>query len=396
MVGAPVRVELAKDVSSGGADDTASNPRGLEQSPLAGVKPHPLDPVSVLRRTITLRPRATARASLVTGIAASRDEALAQAQSYSGSTQIDRTFELAWADARVELKHLGVSAAQSFRFQRLLSFILDPHPTLRAATTTHEPRGDGRAALWSLGISGDLPLVVVRVDDGEATDLCRELLVAHEFFRLNNFQVDLLILNEERAGYLQPLQDELMVLVRSGFAQGHLDQRGGVFVRRASAIDEREHALIQGAARVLLRTSAGSLARQLRVAMADTKVPAPLLRRPATTMKPSHEKLSFDNGAGGFSAGGREYVVYGPTPAPWSNVLANANFGTLVTERGGGFSWSVNSQRYRLTPWSNDAVSDPLGEAIYLRDESGHVWRGPTAPLVMGRAIRHSRGRPSA
>jgi cyclic beta-1,2-glucan synthetase len=380
----PVELETSRGRFIGRGRDAAS-PQAIEATKLGGVSAHPLDPVSSLRRTITLKPKATARASLITGIAPSRDEALGLAQAYLGSSQIDRTFELAWADARVELKHLGVGAAQSFRFQRLLSFILDPHPSLRAPTADVR-RGDGRAALWSLGVSGDLPLVVVRVDEGEATELCRELLVAHEFFRLNNFQMDLLILNEERAGYLQPLQEELMALVRSGFAQGHLDQRGGVFVRRASSIDERDRVLIQGAARVLLRTSGGSLARQLRVAMADTKAAPAVARKTAETEKPVVQDLAFDNGSGGFTKDGREYVVYAPTPAPWSNVLSNPSFGTLVTERGGGFTWSVNSQRYRLSPWSNDAVADPRGEAIYLRDDAGHVW------LATQGTVRHGAG----
>lgn len=350
-----------------------SQPEGLRRDELLGVERHPLDPVIVLRRSVTIEPQGTVRVTLVTGVAPSRAELLALAQSYTGAAQIDRTFELAWADARVELEHLGVGATKSFRFQRLLSFVLNPQRALRAATPASS--GDGRAALWSQGISGDLPLVVVRVDDGAVTELCRELLLAHEFFRLNNFALDLLIWNEEPAGYLQPLQDELVGLVQSGFAQGHVDQRGGVFVRRANHIDERERGLILGAARVVLRTSAGSLARQLRAALPEVKAQkAPPMQRPETR-PPVTGKLLFDNGTGGFTQDGREYVVRGATPAPWCNVLANETFGTIVSETGGGCTWSQNSQGYRLTPWSNDAVSDPSGEAIYLRDGAGFVWR---------------------
>ncbi len=361
-----------------------SQPEGLRRDELLGVDRHPLDPTIVLRRSITIEPQATARIALVTGVAPSRAELLALAQSYVGAAQIARTFELAWADARVELQHLGVGAAKSFRFQRLLSFVLDPQRALRAGTAASA--GDGRAALWSQGISGDLPLVVVRIDDGAVTELCRELLLAHEFFRLNNFALDLLIWNEEPAGYLQPLQDELVALVQSGFAQGHVDQRGGVFVRRANHIDERERLLILSAARVVLKTSAGSLARQLRAALPEVKVQkAPRMQRPETR-PPLTGKLQFDNGTGGFTQDGREYVVRGATPAPWCNVLANDSFGTLVSESGGACTWSQNSQGYRLTPWSNDAVSEPSGEAIYLRDGAGFVWRATDG------TARHSAG----
>ncbi|MGD0528012.1 MAG: glucoamylase family protein, partial [Polyangiaceae bacterium] len=361
-------------------------PHGLEVGVRGTVSRHPLDPAIVLRRRVTVGAKATARVSLVTGIGGSRGEVVDLARSYSGSAPIARVFELAWADARVELRHLGVSAAQSFRFQRLLSYVVDAHPSLRVAPPVRASHGDGRAAIWSLGISGDLPVVIVRVDGGEVTDICREVLVAHEFFRLNNFSMDLLFLNEEPAGYMQPLQDNLVRLVQSSFAQAHVDQRGGVFVRRANAIDEMERQLVLSFARVVLRTSAGSLARQLRVSTPTGNVGRDVARPPPATERPAPPRLLFDNGSGGFTDDGREYFVHGSPPAPWSNVLANPGFGTLVTERGGGFTWSINSQRFRLSPWSNDAASDPAGEAIYLANDAGDVWRASAG------SARHAAG----
>jgi len=379
----PIQYDSSRARFIGRGHDVAQ-PEGLRRDELSGTDRYPLDPAVVLRRSITIEPQGTARIALVTGVAASRADVLSLAQSYVGASQVDRTFELAWADARVELEHLGVGAAKSFRFQRLLSFVIDPQPALRASV--HVSGGDGRAALWSQGISGDLPLIVVRVDDGAVTELCRELLLAHEFFRLNNFALDLLFWNEEPSGYLQPLQDELVSLVQSGFAQSHVDQRGGIFVRRASHVDERERLLVLGAARVLLRTSAGSLARQLRAALPDVNAPkAPRTQRPETRPLLTG-KLQFDNGTGGFTQDGREYVVRGAAPNPWCNVIANASFGTIVSETGAACTWSQNSQVHRLTPWSNDAVSEPSGEAIYLRDGAGFVWRATDG------SARHSAG----
>jgi cellobiose phosphorylase len=369
----PARCSSSRARFVGRAHDLAS-PEGLWSEPASAVLKHPLDPAIVISRTVTVAAQSTARIALVSGIAPSRAEAVEIAQRHVSSAQLDRAFELAWADARVELRHLSIGAAQSFRFQRLLSFLLDPQRSLRAPADPSVARGDGRTALWSQGISGDLPIVLVRVDDGSVGALCNELLLAHEFFRLNRFAMDLVFWNEEPAGYLQPLQDELLSMVQASFAQGHLDQRGGVFVKRANHIEERERALILGAARVVLRTSAGSLARQLRVATEDAKPRKIAKRKLADTVAAPSGPLLFDNGIGGFSEDGRKYVVYGQPPAPWCNILANERFGTLVTERGGGFTWSENSQRFRLSPWSNDPTSDPRGEAIYLRDEAGFVW----------------------
>jgi cyclic beta-1,2-glucan synthetase len=357
-----------------GRGGDVSRPRGLDGD-LANESGHPLDPALVLRRRVAIEPGATARIALVTALGVSRAEVISLTQSHLGSAQIERTFDLAWADARVELQHLGIDAAQSYGFQRLLSFMLAPQPYLRAQVRPDELRGDGRAALWAQGISGDLPLLVVRIDDGEVGSLCREVLLAHEFLRLNNIAIDLLFLNEEPAGYLQPTQDQMLALLRSSPAQAHQDQRGGVFVRRASHLDARERALVLSAARVALRTSAGSLARQLRQA-AESAAVTPARPSPVVERVSNLPSLRFDNGVGGFTDDGSEYVVYGQTPAPWCNVLANPTFGCLVTESGAGFTWLENSQRQRLTPWSNDAVSDPPGEMIHARDpESGAVWR---------------------
>jgi cyclic beta-1,2-glucan synthetase len=110
--------------------------------------------------------------------------------------------------------------------------------------------------------------------------------------------------------------------------------------------------------------------------------------------------LLFDNGLGGFSSDGREYVIHlapgQTTPAPWCNVLANDHFGSLVTETGGGYSWAGNSGEFRLTPWTNDPVLDSAGELLYLRDEeTTEVWspmqQGPSTSKTT-RQVRHGAG----
>ena len=178
---------------------------------------------------------------------------------FSAHSGVERSFELAWADAAVELRHLGMSAAQSHRFQRLLTAVLWPKASLRAPLAAEALQGEGRRVLWSQGLSDDLPLLIARIDDGEPGELCRELLLAHEFFRLNNQALELLLLNEEPAGYLQPVQDQALALVHARHAHAQLDRRGGIFVRRSSHLSERERNLLLAAGRVVLPASQGSL-----------------------------------------------------------------------------------------------------------------------------------------
>jgi cyclic beta-1,2-glucan synthetase len=392
-------------VSFLGRGGSLQRPRALREGhTLSGTGGSVLDPGLALRRAVKLAPGQRARVVLTTALASSREAALELLDLVITPHSSARAFELAWADARVELKHLGVTAARSHRFQRLLSCLIYAPPGLRDATAAAQPLTRGRQALWAQGISGDLPLLVLRIDHPEFGELCSELLLAQEFWRLNGVSCDLVLLNEEPEGYLTPLQDALQDLIRSSPAQGHENQAGGVFLRRAAQLSAEERQLLLRASRVVLRASQGSLSQQLRKASTGPVVPPRLAARAARAVPRRVERelgreLRCFNGIGGFSADGREYVMtVGPslqTPAPWCNVLSNARFGSVVSEAGLGFTWSGNSQRERLTPWSNDAVLDVSGELIFVRDEDdGTFWSATPAPASRSVefTVRHGQG----
>jgi cyclic beta-1,2-glucan synthetase len=371
---------------------------------LSGTAGNVLDPGLALRRAVQLAPGQRARLTLTTGLATAREAALELLELVMTPHASNRAFELAWADARVELKHLGITAARSHRFQRLLSCLMFAPPALRETAESPVPLTRGKNALWSQGVSGDLPILLLCIDSADFGELTSELLLAHEFWRLNGVSCDLVILNDEPEGYLQPLQVALEDLIRSSPAQGHENQPGGVFLRRSGQLSPEERVLVRRAARVVLRASAGSLSQQLRKAAEPPALPErlPVVRRRAPTglaaPAPARD-LSYFNGIGGFSADGREYVMsLGPgarPPAPWCNVLSNQHFGSVVSESGLGFTWSLSSQRERLTPWSNDAVGDASGELIYLRDrEDGNAWSATPEPASAGAhfTVRHGQG----
>ncbi|MEY2931467.1 MAG: hypothetical protein RL033_2216 [Pseudomonadota bacterium] len=379
-------------------------PVGMERGRALGRNTgHVLDPALVLRRAVQLAPGASTRVTLTTMLASSREELLALLETYSAQHSVARAIELGWAGVRVELRHLGITATEVHRFQRLLSAVVFPHRALRPGQAPASSTQRGLAGLWSQGISGDLPIVLLRLDHAEFTEVCRDLLLAHEFWRLNGFTCDLVIINEEPTGYLQGTQDQVRELIQ----RAQVDQRGGVFLRRADQMNEEERELLSCAARVVVHASQGSLARQLRRAAAAPELPEPAwptTREAALSTAPPaararRPQLALDNGIGGFDRDGQEYVVVldpgVSTPAPWSNVMANPGFGCLVTERGSSFTWVHNSQRYRLTPWSNDPVSDPSGELVYLRDEdSGAVWSPTPEPAGLPEryVARHAAG----
>jgi cyclic beta-1,2-glucan glucanotransferase len=379
----------------------------IDGLPLSNTVGAVLDPIMSLRRLIQLAPGDSARVTFSTLIASSRDEAIALADEYNNPATFERAATLAWTQAQVQLRHLGIDADEAYLFQELASQILYSNATLRPSSAVLMSNNQGPSGLWRHGISGDLPIVLIRIDDAEDQNIVRQLLRAHEYWRMKQLAVDLVILNEQPSSYVQNLQEALETQVRA--SQSRLqhegqDPFGSVFILRGDLISPEDRTLLQTAARAVLLSRRGTLAEQVqRQQRSQTPAVPPSRRLMATKssdVTPERPDLEFFNGLGGFTADGREYVtILGEgqwTPAPWINVIANPSFGFQVSESGSGYTWSLNSRENQITPWSNDPVSDPPGETIYIRDEdTGELW-GPTLLPIREEAwpytARHGQG----
>jgi cyclic beta-1,2-glucan synthetase len=368
------------------------NPAAMEEGrPLSNTVGSVLDPIVSLRHRVRLRPGSTARIHIATIAADTREKVLALADKYRELATFERTATLAWTQAQVQLHHLGISADEAHLFQRVATRILYSDPSLRAPQEVIARNRKGPSALWRHGISGDVPIVLVRIDHPEDQDIVRQLLRAHEYWRLKGLTVDLVISNEQVTSYGQDLRAALEPLIRTRQRAAGLEETpGGVFLVRTDLLSDEERDLLRTAARVVLLSRHGTLSEQvvrlLRVAPATRPQRPVPPRAPAADIPPPYFNLEFFNGLGGFADNGREYVtVLGERqcpPAPWINVVANPSFGFLVSESGSGYAWAGNSRLNQLTPWSNDPVSDPPGEAIYVRDEkSGEIWCPTPLPI---------------
>lgn len=397
--------DRARFLGRGG--DTRAPLSVIDGRPLSNTVGAVLDPIVSLRRRLRLAPGTSARVTFSTLVASSRAEALALADEYNNPATFERAATLAWTHAQVQLHHLSIGPDEAFIFQELASQILYSDPALRPGSALLMRNAWGPSALWRHGISGDLPIVLVRIDDAEDQGIVRQLLRAHEYWRMKQLAVDLVILNEQAPSYAQDLQVALDTQLRTSQSrqrhEGH-EPSGGVFILRGDLISADDRILLQSAARAVLLSRRGTLAeqvlRQPRVEVAK----APLARvlpalTEATTSAPRLD-LEFFNGLGGFAAAGREYVmVLGEgqwTPVPWINVIANPDFGFQVSESGSAYTWSVNSRENQLTPWSNDPVSDPSGETLYVRDDdSGGLWCPTGLPIreeAWPYVARHGQG----
>jgi cellobiose phosphorylase len=381
---------------------TPANPRALDAGVrLSGTVGPVLDPVFSLRRTVKLARGATARVAFVTGAADNRDAAVALAERYRDLATAEAAFDRARRHSREELKELGLTPDDVGLFNRLAGAVLFSSPALRSAAAAAANRL-GQSSLWPYAISGDRPIVLARVATAEAVELVSQVVRWHAYTRRRGMDLDLVIL-DERAN---DAADRLKTQLQAGPAGPLLGKPGGVFVLAADRVPPEGRVLIEAAARAVLH--GGSLADQLPREDEAPAEPAVSARReprpPDRSASSTPENLLFWNGLGGFTPDGREYVIHidgtnsaGPTlpPAPWINVLANAGFGCLASEAGPGYSWAGNSQMNRLTPWSNDPVSDPPGEAVYLRDEAtGEFWSPTPSPRGAGAnvTVHHGQG----
>ncbi len=360
-----------------------------------------LDPVFALRRRVRVAPGAIVRIAFWTVVAASREAVLDLVDKHRDAAAFERASTLAWTQAQVQLHHLGIDRGEAGLFQRLAGHLLYAGPILRPTSNTILRGAAGQPGLWPMGISGDLPIVLLRIADIENLDIVRQLLQAHAYWRMKQLAVDLVIINERASSYIQDLQVALETQVRASQSrpppEGEERRQGRVFVLRADLIAPEARALLASVARVVLVGQRGSLADQLDRVSEPVEAVRTKRRRvivdaeqPARSAQPA---LEFFNGLGGFAEDGREYVtILGPgqaTPMPWINVVANPDFGFQVSAEGAGFTWSVNSRENQLTPWSNDPVCDRPGEVFYLRDEeTGALWC-PTALPIRGDAATY-------
>ena len=377
-----------------------------DASRLSGTTGATLDPICALQAEVNLPAFETAQVAFITIAANSRKEALDVARRYRRWSHIRRVIEDARIHSERELSQLDLNSQKVEQIQKLLSPLLYPSPALRAEPAILARNTLGQPGLWSFAISGDYPILLVRLKSEENLGLLNQVLLAHTYWRKRGLMIDLVIFNERETSYEQDFQSKIGRLLSRTGGDAWINKRGGIFIVNEDQMNEPERILLTTVARVILDGASGPLEQQLsRLDSVPLRLPrfVPIdSLNPPSDVNNKVERptgLIFDNGTGGFTRDGREYVIYLEpnqwTPAPWVNVIATSEFGCLLSESGMGSTWAKNSGENRLTPWRNDAVSDTPSEAIYLRDEdTGNIW-SPTPLPARANApylIRHGAG----
>ena len=354
--------------------------------PLSNTAGAVLDPIAALRVRVKLGPGRSATVAFSTIATDSRDEAIAAADRHNDLETAERALSLSWTAAQIELRDLNVSPEAAALYQELAGALIYPREALRAPQHERAANRRGQSALWAHGISGDWPIVLASIRGEAGLPSVRQLLLAHNYWRIKGVRADLVILNTKEPSYIQELQDQITQMVLASSEGGILEVPGGVFIRRSDVLSLEDVAMLRATASIHVVCDGVGLGEIVAAALTP---PTPVERvdvPPVHQVRDAIVQPALTGGNGyGMLTDAHDYRIdvdgsHVP-PGPWANVIANPNAGFCVTERGGGFAWVENSHFFRLTPWYNDPVTDPAGEVIYLQDaDTGEVWSPTPAP----------------
>ncbi len=387
-----------------GRGHSVKNPDVIQKGkPLSNASGSVLDPAMSIQTLVKIEPGATFRASFITALSHRNESLRTLIEKYSNPYVVEGAFRLALTKSQLEHRYLNLSETEVVLFQNMLSHIIFMSPTKKAFEKIIQKNQRGQSSLWRYGISGDFPIILLVLHKTDQIEILCEALKAHEYWSSLDLKIDLVVLNEEEFSYNMPLCRLIREMILSKQTNPILDQPGGIFILNKNTMDMEDIYLLHDVARIILMGDQGSMIDQIEdLPQEDVQHPAQAItiqnEKPFIS-SPKNTHLPFYNGLGGFSAAGNEYIIQlnqeQHTPAPWINVIANPSFGFITSEAGSGFTWFENSHEYKLTPWSNDAVSDPPGEVIYLMDnDTEQHWTVTPLPIRENESytIRHGFG----
>lgn len=361
------------------------HPIAMNQDELGGNEGAVLDPVMAIRYRIKIRPNKTATFNLIYGISDTKEGSEALMHKYADAHLKKRAFELFWTHNQVLLRQINASEAEAQLYTKLASSVIFANPAFRAHADLIRSNSGSQSGLWSQSVSGDLPIILLHIHDEDNIEMVQQLVKAHAYWRLKGLFADLVIWNENPGTYRQQFNEQILSLVASETGvQPTQNKFGSIFVKMADQLSTEDRILFESVAKIILYDDKGSLAEQVYATFTQQILP-PLLEPKRNILPNSNYNLAlpddllFFNGTGGFAPDGKSYkIITYPdhtTPAPWVNVIANPHFGSVVSETGAAYTWALNAHEYRITPWTNDPVTDGAGEAFYIRDEeTGNFW----------------------
>ena len=371
-----------------GRGKSKNNPEGIN-NPLKNTAGDVLDPIISIRKKVKIHPGKTCNIYYINSISTSKDEVISTAEKYSKYHSLKRVFELARTQTQVEMSYMGIKSNQANIYQIMASRILFVNSSLKLRENYVKNIKNSQPHLWGYGISGDLPILLLLVREENDVDLARQMILAHEYLETKGLNYDFIILDLQENSYIHILKDSIRDLIAARNSNIKKKNSGRIFLYGKSEIPEEDMNFLIGIAKFVVDSKDGLLVSQIKNEMKeDNEIPDLKTKNVKYNIKPHKFEigsLKFFNEYGGFNKNGEYTIILNDdknTPAPWINVISNDKFGFHVSESGSAYTWYENSRENKVTPWYNDWVSDPPGEALYVRDEdTGEFWSISPKPV---------------
>ncbi len=340
------------------------------------------NPIIALKQTVKVKPDESIKLNLVIAVGEQKENLEENMIKYRNHENVKRALELSKARVEEETRYLGITAKETENYQKLLSYLIFNNPTKFLYLKNFNKKTYNQSDLWKYGISGDIPILLVKIQEIEEIFILDDILKAYEYYRAKNINIDLVIMIKEENIYEQYVKQNIESQIANHNLSYVQNVYGGIYIINEREIEDIDLFLLT--ASCILDTKKGNLETILEDTMQEyldsiknigkeknTLIPLPKFENNFAPI--DMEKLKYYNEYGGFSEDGKEYIIKQnknmKPPTVWSNIMANKKFGTLVTNNLGGFTWSKNSRLNRITAWSNNLIEDIPSEIIYIKDK---------------------------
>lgn len=339
-----------------------------------------VSPIVVMKRTVRVVPQGEASLSLIITAGENKNEVLDLIEKVKSREEILKILNVAKVRCEEQNKYLQMTGDKIMLYHQLLNYILQPNSSNEKNTNISYSIN----SLWKYGISGDLPILILKISKLEEIYVLEDIIRAYEYYRVKNVFMDLLIFNNENNIYERFVEDSINSIIFERQLQHLKNINGGIFLFNQRKIPKEDLEAMEFKAKVIINSKNGDLEVFLKemkdYQKYEKKIEKPKFLKTEDEIIPLiKEELLYDNEFGGFTKDGTEYMIYknyeNKLPSVWSNVIANRYFGTVVTDNLGGYVWYKNSRLNRLTAWNNNYIDDFPSEIYYIKDnDNGKIW----------------------
>ena len=342
------------------------------------------EPVIAFKRIIKIKPNETKNIDLILSANFDKEKAIYNLEKYKIEENVKKAFELSKARVEAESRYLRIKGKDIENYQKMLSYIIFQNPAKSLYLKKYKNKTFNQSELWKYGISGDLPIILVKINDANESYVVKEVLKAYEYFKTKNVLVDIVVLDEEKYSYENYVKEEIEGAILNSQMAYLKNIKGGIFTLSVAEMERNDIELINFVSSIIIDGKKGGITNNLKEIeeeyLENYKEIGQEEQMPVITEESNEdidimqnvEDIKYYNEYGGFAKDGKEYLIkankQNRLPTVWSHILANEKFGTLVTQSMGGYTWYKNSRLNRITSWENSANYDIPPEAIYLKD----------------------------